>query len=390
MWGVFGSFSTRLAKEKSFIDNTTFRLHYRVTFVVLLVASLLSTLYAYIGDPINCIAQGVPGGLMNTYCWIHGTFTIPARLTGNVGVNFAHPGVGPTTDFNLIRVTEDGDEIRHAWYQWVCFVLFGQALLCYLPHYIWKSFEGGKIKMMIQDLDEINLKDPDTKTDRRMAAVNYFIRTVGTHQLYVAKYVFCEALNFVNLLLQMYFMDFFLGGQFSTYGLDVLAVSEEPFEERTDPMSKVFPKVTKCTFNNYGASGTVEVKDGLCVLAINIINEKIYIFLWFWFVTVLAWTGIHLLMRFLSIASSAFRDWELRMFIKFIMDRRELTILSSRAKGNHSSDLKSVLRKCRYGDWFILMQLVKHFDPAVFSEFIIDLRDGLNAKRDDNVNVDRD
>jgi hypothetical protein len=45
-------------------------------------------------------------------------------------------------------------------------------------------------------------------------------------------------------------------------------------------MAKVFPKVTKCTFFKYGPSGTVEKKDGLCVLPLNIINEKIYIFIW--------------------------------------------------------------------------------------------------------------
>ena len=45
-----------------------------------------------------------------------------------------------------------------------------------------------------------------------------------------------------------------------------------------------FPKVAKCTFERFGPTGTIEVFDGLCVLPINIINEKIYIFLWFWFV----------------------------------------------------------------------------------------------------------
>jgi hypothetical protein len=43
--------------------------------------------------------------------------------------------------------TDDGDEIRHAWYQWVCMVLFLQAMLCYMPHYLWKSWEGNLINI---------------------------------------------------------------------------------------------------------------------------------------------------------------------------------------------------------------------------------------------------
>jgi len=374
MQGLLGGFSGRLKKSgnSNFIDNTTFRLHYRVTFTILVVSSLLTTTYQYIGAPIICMASGVPGGLMNTYCWIHGTFTVPAKLAGVIGENMPHPGVGPTTDPNLIRITEEGDEIRHAWYQWVCFVLFLQALMCYVPHYLWKTWEGGKIKMMIQDLNEqkLNEEDPNadaTRKERRLATVQYFERTKGSHQLYVSKYVFCEALNLANVVLQLYLMNFFLGGQFFDYGMDVLRVSELPIEERVDPMSKVFPKVTKCTFNNYGPSGTVENKDGLCVLAINIINEKIYIFLWFWFLTLCVWTGVHLFIRILSMALVNFRMY----------------ILSNRTKGSKRSDLSIVVRKCAYGDFFLLMQLSKHFDPNVFHEFIIDLRDRLMDKRDE-------
>ena len=38
-------------------------------------------------------------------------------------------------------------------------------------------------------------------------------------------------------------------------------------EERVDPMSKVFPRMTKCNFHKYGGSGTIEVIDALCVLS---------------------------------------------------------------------------------------------------------------------------
>ena len=40
-------------------------------------------------------------------------------------------------------------------------------------------------------------------------------------------------------------------------------------EDREDPMMTVFPRVTKCSFHNYGASGTIQKHDALCVLGVN-------------------------------------------------------------------------------------------------------------------------
>ena len=81
-------------------------------------------------------------------------------------------------------------------------------------------------------------------------------------------------------------------------GTGVLAMTEEPQEDRVDAMSRVFPKMTKCTFHKFGPSGTVEKFDGLCVLPLNIINEKIYVFLWFWFIILTIVTGIQVIYRY--------------------------------------------------------------------------------------------
>lgn len=78
----------------------------------------------------------------------------------------------------------------------------------------------------------------------------------------------------------MFFIDTFLGGAFLTYGTEVIKFSQQNQENRTDPMVIVFPRVTKCTFHKFGPSGTIQHHDALCVLALNILNEKIYIFLW--------------------------------------------------------------------------------------------------------------
>ena len=73
-------------------------------------------------------------------------------------------------------------------------------------------------------------------------------------------------LNFVNVIGQMYFVNFFLGGVFMTYGTDVLNFINMEDEDRSDPMMEVFPRVTKCTFHKYGSSGTIMKLDALCVL----------------------------------------------------------------------------------------------------------------------------
>ena len=75
----------------------------------------------------------------------------------------------------------------------------------------------------------------------------------------------------------------------------VLSFLEADPEKRIDPMAVVFPRVTKCSFFKYGPSGTLQTHDSICVLPINIMNEKIYVFLWFWFVILATGTVVSLL-----------------------------------------------------------------------------------------------
>ena len=64
-----------------------------------------------------------------------------------------------------------------------------------------------------------------------------------------------------------------LDGEFRKYGLEVVSMMEDNPEDRCDPMARIFPKVTKCTFNKFGPTGTLMRRDALCVLPVNIINE---------------------------------------------------------------------------------------------------------------------
>ena len=79
MIGFFSSLKDFLKFDHVWIDNNVFRLHYKATVIIFVTASLFVTSRQYIGDPIDCMVDGVPGGIMDTYCWIHSTYSVPTR-----------------------------------------------------------------------------------------------------------------------------------------------------------------------------------------------------------------------------------------------------------------------------------------------------------------------
>jgi len=354
MYDVFGSIKSLLKIDSVSIDNNIFRLHYKATMFCMVAFSILVTQKQYFGDPIDCIVDKVPSGLMDTYCWIHSTFTIPAYMNAKVGEKVPHPGIA----------NDGGDhEVKyHKYYQWVTLVLYFQAICFYIPRYLWKMWEGGKVKMLVMSLNS-PIIDEDSKEDCKGMLVNYCSTNMHNHRIYAYKFFLCEVLNFVNVVGQIYFTDRFLGYEFTTYGTRVLAMSEDDPENRSDPMNEVFPKVTKCSFHKYGSSGTVETHDGLCVLPLNIFNEKIYIFLWFWFVAVAVVSGLGLVYR----AATFFQPF------------RQI-LLRTRCRLASQGDIEAVARKCHIGDWFLLYQLAKNMDPLIYREFITELSQKLQGK----------
>ena len=106
----------------------------------------------------------------------------------------------------------------------------------------------------------------------------------------------------------MFLLDRFFDGTFITFGIEVLSFADRDQEDRIDPMVYVFPRMTKCTFHKFGTSGEIEKHDALCILPLNIFNEKIYIFLWFWFILLALITGVNLLIRSVTFFYPNFRE----------------------------------------------------------------------------------
>ena len=115
MYGIFSDIGNFLKVSEVRIENNIFFLHYKVTFILLVAFSLLGTQKQYFGDPIDCLG-GDGGGddFIDTFCWIHSTYTIK-------GVNDLYPGVSHN---------QKGKELKyHTYYQWVSLFVFLQVSL---------------------------------------------------------------------------------------------------------------------------------------------------------------------------------------------------------------------------------------------------------------------
>ena len=248
------------------------------------------------------------------------------------------------------------DKKKHiSYYQWVPIVLFLQGVLFYVPHWIWKMFEDHRIRRLINGMVEPGLEEKKRR-QRQELVVRYLVESKGSNEWYAYQYVFCEILNFVNVILNLALTDKLLGGDFFQFGTRLINYDPED-PTSVDPSHYTFPKQTKCDFKLYGASGTVVKQDSLCILAINIFNEKLYAILWFWFVLLGLVTGLNLLWRLAMIISPTLRVWVLQTK-DHTHDIGNLTVVTN------------VVNGISFSDFFFVWLFTKNLNGMVLFDFL--------------------
>lgn len=348
-------------------ESSIFRLHNQFTVIVLIGSSVLLTAAEFFGNPIACLTDFSAKNVINTFCWIKSTFTIVDFQSREYGSEyFALPGVGPAL--------MDDDELedkwrRHNYYQWVVFFLFFQAGLCYLPKLIWNISEGGLMGAISTGLSKELYKEEDVSTRKRIV-IDYVVTHIKMNNSYVLKYWACEALCFINIISQLFLVDTFLGGEFFSYGLKVLEYSDMDQDVRMDPMIYVFPRMTKCTFHKFGPSGSLVKNDAMCILPLNIFNEKVFIFMWFWFVILAVLLGALVLFRIALFTIPSLRPRLMHQHNRAV----ELGVLETFCK------------KTSLGDWWIMYVLSYNIDPLVYSDIMTKLAKEIETESSNNAN----
>ena len=92
---------------------------------------------------------------------------------------------------------------------WFPLLFLFQKVICGLNNKIYEHTVEGK-------------KDKETKVEQVAQYMEARIKGTRDHNSWARKFFFCECLNFFNVILQIILTDKFLGGEFSTYGTEVL------------------------------------------------------------------------------------------------------------------------------------------------------------------------
>ena len=138
-------------------------------------------------------------------------------------------------------------------------------------------------------------------------------------------------------------------------------MSTSPESRGLDPFNLIFPKLTKCSLNTYGPSGTIQTLDGLCILPVNVLNEKIYLVTWCLLMSLAVLTIVHHVISAVIILSPFLRKKVLALYLS--KDRKDL-----RWKLNRILDMTSI------GDWLMLFMLAKNTDRGIYSEVIHEIK----------------
>jgi len=262
------------------IDNFTFKLFYKWSVSLFITGSVATVSNQFFGDPIACETadDSVDEEVLNAYCWMYTTFDIPEDFKGSCS-----------------RKAFDSTNLYNTYYQWVSIFLMIQAIIFYIPRCIWLSMEGGLMNFLVKGHQGRVIEEPQEK--QKVLLKNYLEHVHNKFNKYAFCFFFCELLNILISISQVFVTNAFLNYQFLDYGYLVYQHYRLPPEERQlptslNPMCEVFPKVGVCNYQRYGRGGGQETKNALCVLSLNMINDKAFAILWIWH-CILIFAGIN-------------------------------------------------------------------------------------------------
>nr|VZH90281.1 unnamed protein product [Spirometra erinaceieuropaei] len=290
------------------LDDFADRCSYMLSFVLLVICFAIVTLKSYVFEPLSCYTATTFSGsnmvaYINAFCWVNGT--VPADVDTD------------RLDDSSYWLELEGKKLNY--YQWVSLVLALQAILCYLPRLAWEvitfnrvgtnlgfliesaqsaSGETGAtrtkhVQFVATSIDTLlfarrRLKQHRPRASQMRRALEFLAELLPRKRLGRALctyYMLVKLAYLTNSVGQLILMDRFLGMNSSNrlFGISIL---HDLLNGRHWQETLIFPRVGYCRVPIKLVSTPVPTLVAQCTLPVNMLNEKVYIFLWYWFVFV--------------------------------------------------------------------------------------------------------
>ncbi|XP_076442060.1 innexin unc-9-like isoform X2 [Babylonia areolata] len=312
------------ASNDDWIDRLN---HVWTVFLFAMFAIIVST-GQFVGDPIHCWCPaeftGAYVDYAKSYCWIKNTYYIAMD-----------------EQIPLETIKRENEELTY--YQWVPLILLFQAFMFKFPNIVWRLFNGGSginLDKVVEMAEKTQMGSPDDRKKTIEHIALYMDRWLETHREYhwnmlvrakqtmarfccffcnkragtylTAFYLTTKVLYAVNVISQFFILNAFLSTDYNLYGFEVLAKlgQGDAWKESTR-----FPRVTLCDFRIRQLQN-IQNWTVQCVLPINLFNEKIFIFIWFWLVLVAFLTCLNLVAWFYRVIVKRNRSAYIKKYLK--------------------------------------------------------------------------
>lgn len=325
---VLGTAGQVVGLRATYDDDFIDRLNHKYTVILLVIFTVIVSTNQYVGNPIECWCPtdftDNRVSYTNFVCWVSNTYYIPFKE----------------------QIPAQYDQRRTqelTYYQWVPLILLTCAMFYKVPRLIYKilgSFSGismDKINAMARDTQYLSPEERKKKLDHISKYMSQWLKSAVPYRAglcpnlrtqigkiccflcgrHFGNYLTTVAMVYkviflVNSIAMMYIMNAFMGSEYSIYGFEVLDSLKKGEDWTYSPR---FPRVTLCDFEIRQMTNlqrwTVQ-----CVLPVNLFNEKIFIFLWFWMVFVAFANGFGVLTNLYGYVAPHHRRSYIRKYLR--------------------------------------------------------------------------
>lgn len=279
-----------------------------------------------------------------------------------------------------------------SYYQWIPLVLLLQTLCFYTPSIIWSAHNstfGVDINRMVLLVSGVEHINPDIRDKTIKFICRHFDRALAYQREYrkgrvrqcmqrLASYCCCpvgklygnylitlnlfvKLLYILNAIGQFWLLNEFISNdveKFTYYGYKVLL---DIWYQRM-PDNRMFPRITLCDFQ-IRQMQNVHDYTVQCTLPINLFNEKIYIFLWFWI----------LFIALVTVIGFVYMLWTLFAMNRVTYLRKYLRVMNKIKKYNPTDErlVKQFVNEyLRQDGVFALRLMAKNTNDVITAEII--------------------